>query len=102
MTPYHLRHSLGTLVVQATKGDLLKAQLMLDHADSRTTLRYVQGAGSTDVMRSAVGEALAAALLDSRPAYVKPSAPAVKNLPQRAITGRPVGRTRLVGRRKVV
>ncbi len=57
MTPYHLRHSLGTLIVQATNGDLLKAQLMLDHADSRTTLRYVPGA-VTDVMRSA-GDALA-------------------------------------------
>ena len=70
MTPYHLRHSLGTLVVKATKGDLLKAQLMLDHADPRTTLRYVQGA-VTEVMRSA-GDALAAAL-DHRPAYVKPT-----------------------------
>ena len=70
MTPYHLRHSLGTAVVQATKGDLLKAQLMLDHADPRTTLRYVQGA-VTDVMRSA-GDALAAAL-DNLPPYVKPT-----------------------------
>ena len=70
MTPYHLRHSIATLVVQATKGDLLKAQILLDHAEHRTTLRYAPAA-VTEMMRSA-GDALATAL-DQRPAYVKPT-----------------------------
>jgi integrase len=42
MRPYDLRHSYAFAVVQATS--LETARLLLDHKDSRTTLRYAQGA----------------------------------------------------------
>ena len=83
MKPYHLRHSIGTLTFQATGGNLALTQAMLDHADAKTTLRYVTGAVSAAM--ATAGELLAKAI-DSRPAYVKPAgvvpAPAPRRRPK--------------------
>jgi hypothetical protein len=66
-----LRHSFLTVTLRET-GDLAATQLMADHLDPSTTLRYAQGA-VTQVLQKA-GAAVAAAFAKIPP-YQRPPAP---------------------------
>jgi integrase len=48
-TPYHLRHSYATEMLEKT-GDVKMTQQLMRHADSRTTLRYALGAIPTAML----------------------------------------------------
>ncbi len=44
LTPYQLRHSFATEMLEKTGGNVSLTQLLMRHRDPRTTLRYAQGA----------------------------------------------------------